>query len=192
MLGQLIGTWFVPLLFQAPQTDPGDLTSDQITQITLEALKRPGSVANGFLAMLVPFAFFATIIVIFWLLIRQRQSRIQARAEFHKELLDKFSSGREFAEFLESRGSQRFLEELWSRSVGPRDRVLTAMRNGIVLAVLGLGMLALSLTRRGFIVPAVLVLALGAGFLISTAISYRLSKQWDQNQKPDRENAAAS
>jgi hypothetical protein len=66
------------------------------------------------------------------------------------------------------------------------------MRNGIVLAVLGLGMLALSLTRRGFVVPAVLVLALGVGFLISTAISYRFSKQWDQNQKSDRENAPVS
>jgi hypothetical protein len=190
MLGQLIGTWFVPLLLQAPQSNPGGLTPDQITQIALEAVKHRGNEANGILALLVPFAFFATIILIFWLLLRQRQSRTQARAEFHKQLLDKFSSGREFAEFLESKGSQRFLEELWSRSVGPRDRVLTAMRNGIVLAVLGLGMLAMSLTRRGFVVPAVLVLALGVGFLISTAISYRLSKQWDPNQKLDRENAS--
>jgi len=192
MLVQLIGTRIVPLLLQAAQSNPDALTPDQLTQIILEASKQHVNAAGGFVAVLVPFAFFATIIAILWLLIRQKQARIQARTEFHKQVLDKFQSGREFAEFMESKGSQRFLEELWSQSLGPKDRILTAMRNGIVLAALGLGMLGLSVTRRGFVIPAVLALALGVGFLISTAISYRLSKQWEQNQKSDRENAPVS
>jgi hypothetical protein len=192
MFAQLIGVRFVSALLLAAQADPGDLTADQKTQIALEALKHPENAANGLVALLVPFAFFATILVIFWLAIRQRQARIRVRTEFHKHLLDKFNSGREFADFLESKGSQRFLAEIWSQSIGPKDRVLTAMRNGIVLAALGLGMLGLSLTRRGFVVPAVLVLALGVGFLVSTAISYRLSKQWDQTQSSESENAPVS
>jgi len=187
-LAHLEGTRFVSLLLQA-QPNLGGLTPEQIQQIALEALRRPGNPVTDTLAMLVPFAFFATILVISWLLLRHRQTRMQARAEFHKQLLDKFNSGPEFAEFLESKGSQRFLGELWSQSMGPKDRVLNAMRNGIVLAVLGLGLLGLSLTRSGFLVPAVLALALGVGFLVSTVISHRLSKQWDQNQKSDRENA---
>ncbi len=192
MLVQLIGTRIVPLLLQSAQSNPDELTPDQLTKIILEASKQHVNAAGDFVAVLVPFAFFATIIAILWLLIRQKQLRIQARTEFHKQVLDKFQSGREFAEFMDSKGSQRFLEELWSQSMGPKDRILTAMRNGIVLAALGLGMLGLSVTRRGFVIPAVLALALGVGFLISTAISYRLSKQWEQNQKSDRENAPVS
>jgi hypothetical protein len=192
MLAGLTGTNLASLIFQVGKTDFGGLTPDQIHDIAVQALKRPGGEAQGFLALLVPFAFFATIVAIFWLFIRQRQARIQARIQFQKQLLDKFSSGREFAEFLGSEGSQQFLQEFWSQSRGPREPILSALRNGIVLAVLGLGMLGLSLTRRGFLVPAVLVLALGVGFLISMAISYRLSKQWEQNQKSSAENAPVS
>lgn len=187
MVAHLMGTSLASLLFQATTPNPGGLTPDQIHDIAMAALKRPAP-AQGSLALLTPFALFLMIVAIVWLNVRQRQAQVRMRAELHKQLLDKFNSGREFSEFLESRGSQRFLEELWSQSKGPKDRILTAMRNGIVLAVLGLGMLALSLARRGFLVPAVLALALGVGFLISTAISYRFFRQWDQNQKANPEN----
>jgi hypothetical protein len=66
------------------------------------------------------------------------------------------------------------------------------MQNGIVLAMLGLGMLGLSLAKRGFLVPAVLALALGVGFLISTAVASRLSRKWDQNQESHHEDAPVS
>ena len=189
MLAHLVGMRVVPLLLQA-QPSAGELSADQKTQIALEALRRPGGSANGVLALLVPFAFFAAVVLIIWLLLRQRQARTQVRAEFHKQLLDKFSTGREFSEFLESKGSQRFLEELWSQKMGPKEQILRSMRNGIVLAVLGLGMLALSWTTKGLLVPGVLILALGVGFLISTAISHRLSKQWEQESGSEHARAS--
>jgi hypothetical protein len=191
MLGYLAGTRFVSLLLQA-QANPDRLSPDQRTQIAIEALKHPGAETplNGALALLVPFALFAAVVLIIWLVLRQRQARSQVRAEFHKQLLDKFSSGREFADFLESKGSQRFLEELWSQKMGPKEQVLRSMRNGIVLAMLGLGMLALSWREKGLLVPAVLILALGVGFLISTAISHRLSKQWEQESGSEHARAS--
>jgi len=189
MLAHLAGTRFVSLLLQA-EPNPDRLTPDQRTQIALEALRQHGGAADGVLALLIPFAFFVAVVLIIWLLLRQRQARTQVRAEFHKQLLDKFSSGREFADFLESKGSQRFLEELWSQKMGPKDQILRSMRIGIVLAVLGVGMLALSWIRHGFLVPAVLVLALGVGFLISTAISHRLSKQWEQESGSEHARAS--
>jgi hypothetical protein len=192
MLSQLMGLRFMSLPLQTTQPDPGALTPDQITQISMEALRHPGNAATSIVGLLVPIAFFASIVVILWLLLRQKQARIQARTEFHKHLLDKFQSGREFAEFLEGKGSQRFLDELWSQGAGPQNQLLTAMRKGIVLAVLGLGILGMSFTRRGLVIPAVVILALGVGFLISTAISYRLSNQWERNQKLERENQSAS
>jgi len=191
MLVELMGTGLASLSLQT-NSNPGALTPEQVHDIALEALKHPEAGFTGVLAMLVPFAFFAVIFLIFWLAIRQKQARIQARTEFHKHLLDKFSSGREFSEFLESKGSQRFLDELWSQSSSTQERILSAMRNGIVLAALGLGMLGLALTKRGFLVPAVVALALGIGFLISMAISYHLSKQWEREQKAGSESAPVS
>jgi hypothetical protein len=187
MTGHLVGARFAVLLLQM-ETNPGGMTPDQQTQVALQALKGPGTLTG----IMVPLAFFATVVVIFWLLLRQRQIRIQARAEFQKQLLDKFSSGREFGDFLESKAGQQFLSELRSQGKGTKSRMLMAMQNGIVLAALGLGMLGLSLANRGFLVPAVLALALGAGFLISTAISNRLSRKWDQNQDTRHENAPVS
>ena len=191
MLINLAASQIVSLLSQAPP-NPGGLTPEQIQQIALEVVKRPGNTAEGILALLVPFGAFALAFLILWLFLRYKQTRLQARADFHKQLLDKFTSGREFADFLESKGSQRFLQELWSQSIGPKDRILNAMRNGIVLAVLGLGLVGLSFTRGGLLVPAVIVLALGFGFLISTAVSHRLSRKWDQDQKSDHGSASVS
>ena len=187
MMIHLVGSRFVTLL-QQPAPPTSQLTSDQQFEIAKEALSHSAGPA-GVLALLVPFALFATILVIAWLFVLYRRSQAQARAEFQKQLLDKFASGRELADFLGSPASQRFLDEVGSR--GPKEQILRSMRTGVVLTVLGFGLLGLSLTRRGFLVPGVLALALGAGFLIATAVSYRLSKQWEQNQEP-RQGAAAS
>lgn len=177
-----VGSRFAPLLLQA--VPPSQLTPDQRFELAKEALSH----SPGPAGVLVPLAFFATILVIAWLVVLYRRSQAQARAQFQKQVLDKFTSGREFAEFLESPASKRFLDELGSR--GPKEQILSSMRTGIVLAALGFGLLALSLAKRGFLIPGVLALALGAGFLIATAVSYRLSKQWEQNQEP-RPGAAA-
>jgi hypothetical protein len=186
MLAQIAGTRFVSLLLQA-QPNAGELSPEQKTQIALEAMKQH---QNGVLALLIPFAFFVAVVLIIWLLLRQKQARTQVRAEFHKQLLDKFSSGREFADFLESKGSQRFLEELWSQKMGPKEQTLRCVRNGTILTVLGLGMLGLSWMVKGFVVPGVIVLALGVGYLISTAISHRLSKQWEKESGSEHARVA--
>ena len=132
---------------------------------------------HGVLALLVPFAGIALLALIGWLLFRRGQTRTQARTEFHRQLLEKFSSGREFSEFMGSKGSQQLLEGLWSEKVNAKDRILQPMRGGVVLTVLGMGALALSWREQGLFVPGSLIAVLGAGLLLSTAISYRLSKK---------------
>lgn len=189
MLAHLAGTTVFSLLLQAGPNS-GELNADQQTQIALEALRQHGGAANGVLALLIPFAFFVAVVLIIWLVLRQRQARAQVRAEFHKQLLEKFSTGREFADFLESKGSQRFLEELWSQKMGPKEQILRSMRNGIVLAALGLGTLVVSWKAKGLVIPGALILALGVGFLISTAISHRLSKQWEQESGSEQARAS--
>ncbi len=164
-----------PLLLQTAPTGPGPMTAEQFRQqIALEAVRNTRR-SDSAVGILVPIALFAMILMIVWLGTRRRQAEIQARAEFHKRLLDKFGSGREFSEFLESKGSQRFLEELWSRG-WQSNRALRGLQNGTVLTVLGVAFLALSHVRHGLLIPGVLVLALGIGFLLSAMIAHRFSK----------------
>jgi hypothetical protein len=130
------------------------------------------------LEVLIPIAFFAMIALIVFVIARRRQAEIRARAEFQKQILDKFGSGKEFADFLGTDASQRFLAALSSPPMGARYRTLRTMRCGITVAVLGIGFLLLTGLRHGFVVPGVLLLALGAGLLISAAASYHFSKKW--------------
>jgi hypothetical protein len=174
MLMMMIAERF-PLLLQAVPANPEALTPEQFRQqIALEAVRnRWHNSAEG---MLIPIAFFGMILLLVWFGTKRRRAEIQARADFHKQLLDKFGSGREFAEFLESKGSQRFLDELWAQA-GPRNRMLSGLQPGIVLAMLGLGFLGLSFSQHRFVIPGVIVLALGAGFLLSALVAHRLSKK---------------
>ena len=168
----LIGTKIAPFLLQTAQTLPNSQPPDQFDQqIALEAVRHgPMNVLTG---ILVPLGLFAMIFGIIWLRWRQQQALNQTRAEFHKQLLDKFASGRDFAEFLESKGSQRFLEEMWAQGAQSKEK---SLRNGIVLAMVGLSMLGLTWVEKDFLIPGVLILAGGAGCLLSSAISRRLSK----------------
>ena len=143
---------------------------------------------HGVLALLTPFGFFALIALVIWLIYRNSQAKTRARMEFHTQLLGKFTSGGEFAAFLGSKGGQRLLEGLWSQQVNAKERILKTMRSGVVLTVLGLGLLGLSWGTGDFVFPGVFLLALGVGFLISTGISYRLSKKWDLLK--DKESSA--
>ena len=145
-------------------------------------------------AVLTPFGLFALLGLIGWLLFRRGQMQTQARMEFHKQLLEKFTSGREFSEFLESKGSQRLLEGLWSSKVNAKERILQSTRWGVVLTALGAGGLGVSWWEDSLLIPGVLATALGAGFLISTAISYRLSRNLGllRDQESSSENGPVS
>lgn len=182
MIASVLLTGSLMLLQQAAPAYPAQQTPDQFDQqIVLEALRHPQA-GQALTGILVPLGLFALILAIVWLGTRQRQARIQARSDFHKHLLDKFASGREFTEFLSSSGGQRFLDQLWSAGQGAREKMLSSIRIGVVLAVFGLGLLGLSLAKRPLVIPAVLVLALGSGFLLATAISYRITQRWEQKE----------
>jgi multisubunit Na+/H+ antiporter MnhB subunit len=184
----LIGTRITPFFLQTTQPLPDSQPPGLLDQqIALEAVSHgPMNVLTG---ILVPLGLFAMIFGIIWLRWRQQQALYQTRAEFHKQLLDKFATGRDFAEFLESKGSQRFLEELWSQGTQPKEKTL---RNGIVVAMLGLSMLALTWVEKDFVIPGVMLVAVGAGFLIAFAISRRLSKSRNLANDPGPGNLPAS
>ena len=128
--------------------------------------------------ILVPLFVFSMVVLIVWLRFRLTVARAGIRAESQKHLVDKFGSGRELAEFVESEGGRRFLEELTAKPVDPAGRVLNLVKAGLILATLGVGFLVLMVREVELIYPGVIVLALGIGFLIAAWVSHRLSKKW--------------
>jgi len=182
MIGAMIMAKAMPLL-QAVSPDLQQAIQQEVQDEMRQGRFRfggppPWASPVATLSMLVPIAFFAMIVLIIFVIARRRQAELRARTEFQKQILDKFGSGKEFAEFLGTEGSQRFLQSLSGHSFGAGERILRGMRGGITTAVLGIGFLLLTALRRGFVVPGVLLLALGAGLLISAAVSYHFSRKW--------------
>jgi hypothetical protein len=180
----------LPLLLQLTQPAAEDVIKQEIAKSVGQQIARsvaqsgpfnpnwPSVLTSAVMPLLVTLGFFALVLMVVWLLVRKSQARTQARADFYRQVLDKFSSGREFAEFLEGKGSQRLLEDLWSERLNAKERILRRLGTGVVLTVLGLGILGLTWKNANLLYLAVLFLALGLGFLISTGVSYRLSKKW--------------
>lgn len=114
----------------------------------------------------------------------KQKSILQTRAELYNRLLDKFGSANEFAEYLESETGRQFVEEITVQGAAPTSKILSSIQKGVIMTLIGFGMVVLANLFFGgdlFNVIAVggtIALMLGIGFLVSTVITYRLSKSW--------------
>src|SRR6266487_1777328 len=119
----------------------------------------------------------ATVVLIVWLVTRARQRRAEMRSEVQMKLIDKFGSSAEFVKFLESPSGLQFLEQPRRAS---RDRALGGLTATLVCTFLGLAFFGCALVFRdsGWFVPAFILTGIGLAFLISTVISWKLTKQW--------------
>jgi hypothetical protein len=129
--------------------------------------------------LLIPLGFFAVVVLIYWLKRRADEVKVKARAESRRQLFDKFGSGQELMTFMETENGRRLLDQLMSDDeTNAQGRVLESVKVGVILTVLGLGMTVLMRWERDMVYPAVILVALGAGFLIAGGTSYLLSKKW--------------
>ncbi len=128
----------------------------------------------------VPLGVFTMVVLLVWFGTREKQAKVQARAELNKHFLDKFATGQDLTEFLGKEGSQRFLDEMWAeKRQGTKERILGTVMGGVVVTSVGVGMLFLALfVRSSLMIPAAFMLSVGIGLLVASAISYRLSKAW--------------
>jgi hypothetical protein len=138
-----------------------------------------------FLAPMIVFiAFLYTLAAVITAVVesRRRAAATRARADLLNRVLDKFGSSRDFVELSESPAGKRLLEALGSEPDGVGAKILSAVQRGVVLTVLGIGVLLLSLAITA---PAVeefirivggVTLALGIGYLGSSALSYRIAR----------------
>jgi len=113
----------------------------------------------------------------------KRQRRMKAQAELHGRLLDKFSSAQEVIAFLETPSGAHFVDSFSSDREEPTSGVLRSTHRGIVLVVVAIGCLGLTRAygwdNNPLLVVGVILLCLGIGFLISAAVSHRLSRTLD-------------
>ena len=117
-----------------------------------------------------------------------RLSKIQA--EVHSKLMDRFTSNEELLTYVQTPSGKRFLESGPSpiqqetpRTVSPPfSRILWSVQLGIVMLIAGAGLLFVSEqtveeAREFFFIFGTLTVALGAGFGVSAAASYVLSRK---------------
>jgi len=115
-----------------------------------------------------------------------RQSKIQS--EVHVKLMDRMTTNEELLAYVQSPAGRRFLEaappqEAESPRLGaPVGPIIWSMMAGIVLAVVGIGfrIAGNSVTneaQQAFTVVGVILLALGAGFMMASAMAYLVSSR---------------
>ena len=109
---------------------------------------------------------------------RKEKARIQA--DVQNRLIDKFGSAPEFIAFLSSPAGREFMGAFESQPrLNARDRILRGIRTATVLSFLGLAFTLLSIFHeRDMIVPGLILLGLGVGYVISSILMMRLSKAW--------------
>src|SRR5580700_247630 len=95
-------------------------------------------------------------------------------AELHSRILDRFAGSQDLIAFLEGDADLK----------DSTSRILNSVQLGIALASLGLSLLLVRsgqddpLARKTLLLIGTPATALGIGFLVSAAISHRLSKAW--------------
>ncbi len=111
----------------------------------------------------------------------RRKERIKTFTEFYSRLLDRMTSPKDFSEFLQTSGGQRFLETLSVERGHPIDRVLKAIQAGLVLLLLGLGFIvgggAADWDNRASLrIIGIILASGGVGFLLSATASFNITK----------------
>jgi hypothetical protein len=124
-------------------------------------------------------------------------------SQFQTKLLERIGSVNELGAFLNTEAGAHFLKQLTTVNevgAGPHARILRAVQSGAVLATLGAGLYLYGWmtptvpgeVTNGINAVATILFGLGAGFLGSAALSYRLSKQMGllSTEQPPRHEPA--
>jgi len=140
--------------------------------------------------------FITAILVVGWIarsvLEHKRwQQAMKTQTEAHTKLVDRMASNEDLLSYIQSPAGQRFLMaapllptlEPASRSMGaPIGRILWSMQTGIVVGLAGVGLWiaknnVISEVAQPLVVLGILGMAVGLGFVLSSLVSYVLSRQ---------------
>ena len=127
-------------------------------------------------------------VIVFWgwvVYIILEWRKLKHKNQLQNKIIDKVNSVPELNEFLQTEGGSRFLNFLTIESFSPKEKLLSSITKGIILIMLGLAFFSIdplfsTVTEDAQIFTALglILWALGIGFLVSSFISYLLSKKW--------------
>lgn len=122
----------------------------------------------------------ATIVTVLRALITNvRRARVaRAQAEIMNKLVDKVGSSPELGRWLESGGAKQFFEFEAVEKENPRARILNSIQTGLVATGLGAGLMAAGARHEALQAAGIILICVGAGFLVSSGASFALSKSW--------------
>lgn len=131
----------------------------------------------------------------------KQRANTRTRAEVYNRLIDKFGAAPELVEFLQSDAGLRFIEEHSVDTSQPLMKILSSIRLGVSLALVGGGMLVVgnvwdnTLGKDLYDVISLggtIVLTAGVGFIIAAVISYKLCKSWGLIPSPETGKGVAA
>jgi len=127
--------------------------------------------------------FTAIVLMVRTVTVNRRLHQIaKLQSDMQTRLLEKFGTSQDLIAYLESPAGQKFLESATIERRNPFGRILGSIQAGIVLTMAGLGFFVLQgqwrYVEEGFLFLGTMGLALGLGFLLSSAAAYFLSKSW--------------
>ncbi len=150
-----------------------------------------GVLLGGMAAFLGVSAFIGVLVWLVRAVIQHRRwlrlSKVQS--DVHIKLMDRMTTNEELLAYIQSPAGRRFLESapIQSESEAPRlgapvGPIIWSMMAGIVLATVGAGFRwsAQSVTaeaQQAFTVVGVIILALGAGFILASVMAYLVSSR---------------
>jgi hypothetical protein len=132
---------------------------------------------------LIPLGFFIMLSIVFWMQKTYSRDRLGKVAEVQKHLMDKFQSGRELAEFMETEAGRGFVAQIQGSAASPFGGSLASLRWGLVSAFLGVGCLVLQQTAShgadtSMQQAGVVFLSVGIALICAGALSRYLSRKW--------------
>ena len=148
--------------------------------------------SSEIIVVLVVFAFAGFVLSLF---AARDRAQIRYRTEVQKELIAKFSSSQELAEFLNSEAGKLLIvgskgDEAKHGQQGPpktaKEIVGLAVAWGVLILAVGGAIFAI----HGLTMGSALLLALGIGFQVNAVLGYLFSKKWGTWDLPAASTAA--
>lgn len=135
-------------------------------------------------AILVPIVcslgLFTMLAVIFVSSANARKQQTRMQTDVQSKMIDKFGTAPEFIAFLSSPAGHEFMGKFEAQPrLNARNRILRGVRTATILGFLGLAFTILAIFNdRDFVVPGLILLGLGGGYVVSSILMLRMSKAW--------------
>jgi hypothetical protein len=117
---------------------------------------------------------------VFKVILDWRKSKF--KSDLQHKLVEKFGNVQDLNAFLETEGGSKFLNALTINGQLLKQKILSYITRGVILVFLGVGFFVIGglfiEEQRFFTMGGIIAIALGLGFLVSTVISFIISKIW--------------